>query len=357
MIGESEPVVGATDPALAERLARAIALAGPIPVSQFMGAANAHYYATRDPLGRDFTTAPEVSQTFGELVGLCLADLWDRAGRPAAAAYAELGPGRGTLAGDALRVMARAGLQPPIHLVEFSPVLRAAQAERLPGAHWHATLDALPAGAPLLLVANEFLDALPIRQIVRTGAGWRERLVASQDTLFLPIPGHEPLDALIPPGLADAPPGSILETSPAQVTAVRQIARRIVAQGGGALLIDYGYAGPAVGDTLQAIRDGRPANPFDAPGEADLTAHVDFATLAEAARAEGAVVHGPVEQGRFLHALGLDSRVSALARAHPERAEELLAQRNRLAGPGQMGMLFKVLAITHPDWPIPAGLA
>ena len=320
-----------------------------------MSAANAHYYATRDPLGRDFTTAPEISQVFGELIGLCLADSWNRAGRPPVA-YAELGPGRGTLAADALRAMGRAGLNPPVHLVEFSPVLRAAQAERLPQAAWHATIDALP-HQPLLLVANEFLDALPIRQIIRTGAGWRERLVASQDTLFLPIPGQEALDALIPPGLADAAPGSILETSPAQVAAVRQIARRIVAQGGAALLIDYGYEGPAVGDTLQAIRGGKPANPFDAPGEADLTAHVDFGTLAEAARAEGATVHGPVEQGRFLHALGLDSRVSALARAHPERADELLAQRNRLAAPDQMGSLFKVLAIAHPDWPEPAGFA
>ena len=320
-----------------------------------MSAANAHYYAARDPLGRDFTTAPEISQVFGELIGLCLADGWERAGRPAVA-YAELGPGRGTLAADALRAMTRAGLTPPVHLVEFSPVLRAAQAERLPQAEWHATIDALPE-QPLLLIANEFLDALPIRQIIRTGAGWRERLVASQDTLFLPVPGQEPLDALIPPGLADAPPGSIVETSPAQVAAVRQIARRIVAHGGAALLIDYGYEGPAVGDTLQAIRDGKPANPFDAPGEADLTAHVDFGTLAEAARAEGAAVHGPVEQGRFLHALGLDSRVSALARTHPERAEELLAQRNRLAAPDQMGSLFKVLAITHPDWPQPAGFA
>ena len=341
---------------MAERLARAIALAGPIPVSQFMGAANAHYYATRDPLGRDFTTAPEVSQVFGELIGLCLADLWDHAGRPGAA-YAELGPGRGTLAVDALRAMARAELAPPVHLVEFSPVLRAAQAKRLPQAQWHATLEALPDDAPLLLVANEFLDALPVRQLIRTGAGWRERLVASQDLLFLPVPGQQPLDALIPSGLADAPPGSILETSPAQVAAVRGIARRLVAQGGAALVIDYGYRGPAVGDTLQAIRDGKPANPFDMPGEADLTAHVDFGTLAEAARAEGAAVHGPVEQGRFLHALGLDSRVSALARRHPERADELLAQRNRLAAPDEMGELFKVLAITHPDWPVPAGFA
>lgn len=321
-----------------------------------MSAANAHYYATRDPLGRDFTTSPEISQMFGELIGLGLADLWDRAGRPSAA-YAELGPGRGTLAADALRAMARAGLRPAVHLVEFSPVLRAAQAERLPHAHWHATLETLPGDTPLLVIANEFLDALPIRQLVRTGAGWRERLVASQDTLFLPVPGQQPLDALIPAALADAPPGSILETSPAQVSAVRQLARRVTAQGGAALLIDYGYQGPAIGDTLQAIRGGQPANPFDAPGEADLTAHVDFGTLAEAARAEGAVVHGAVEQGAFLHALGLDSRVSALARAHPDRADELLGQRNRLAASDQMGTLFKVLAIGHPDWPPLAGFA
>jgi SAM-dependent MidA family methyltransferase len=181
-----------SEDALPERLARAIALAGPIPVSQYMAAANGHYYATRDPLGTDgdFVTAPEISQMFGELVGLWGADLWDRAERPDVA-WVELGPGRGTLAVDAMRAMARAGLTPDVHLVETSPVLRAMQAERLPNATWHDAVETLPTDRPLIVVANEFFDALPIRQLVKGPDAWRERLVACQDILFLPIAGVE----------------------------------------------------------------------------------------------------------------------------------------------------------------------
>ena len=348
----------APEGALPDRLARAITLAGPIPIAQFMAAANAHYYATRDPLGAagDFITAPEISQMFGELLGLALADAWDRAGRPPSA-YVELGPGRGTLAADALRAMAKAGLAPSAHLVETSPVLRAAQAQRLPDAAWHDDLASLPDDAALLVVANEFFDALPIRQLVRTADGWRERLVACQDTLFLPIAGKPVPDAVIPPALRDAQPGAILETAPAAVAMVRALARRLVAQGGVAIVIDYGYEGPAIGDTLQAVRGHAYANPFDAPGEQDLTAHVDFATLKAAAEAEGAAAWGPVEQGGLLLALGLDSRATALARTAPDRAEELVAQRQRLVAPDQMGRLFKALAIAAPGWPAPGGFA
>ncbi|HEU4959036.1 MAG TPA: SAM-dependent methyltransferase [Sphingomonas sp.] len=323
-----------------------------------MAAANAHYYATRDPLGPtgDFVTAPEVSQMFGELIGLALADAWDRAARPPAA-YVELGPGRGTLAADALRAMAKAGLAPPAHCVEASPVLRASQAERLPDATWHDDLATLPDDRALLAVANEFFDALPIRQLVKGADGWRERLVACQDTLFLPIAGKPVPDAVIPPGLRDARPGAILETSPAAVAVVRALARRLVAQGGVAILVDYGYEGPAIGDTLQAVRGHAYANPFDAPGEQDVTAHVDFATLKAAAEAEGAAAWGPVDQGDFLLALGIDSRAAALARAAPTRADDLVAQRQRLVAPDQMGRLFKVLAIAAPSWPGPAGVA
>ena len=341
---------------LPERIARAITLAGPIPLSQFMAAANAHYYATRDPLGAggDFVTAPEISQMFGELIGIWAADLWTRAERPAAH-YVELGPGRGTLAVDALRAMSKAGLRPPVHLVETSPALRAQQAERLPDAEWCVDLVGVPDQGALLVVANEFFDALPIRQLVKTAEGWRERLVACQDTLFLPIVGTTGFDAIIPPDLRDSPDGSILETSPASVATMRALAQRVMQQGGAALIIDYGYVGPAVGDSFQAVRGHAYANPFDAPGEADLTAHVDFGTLAEAARVEGAAVHGPVGQGEFLAALGIDSRVAALARAAPERADELAAARERLVN--TMGESFGVLAITHPDWPTPAGFA
>jgi NADH dehydrogenase [ubiquinone] 1 alpha subcomplex assembly factor 7 len=346
------PDTALTDTALPERLARAIALAGPIPVAQYMAAANAQYYATRDPLGTagDFTTAPEISQMFGELVGLWCADLWDRAGRPDVA-WVELGPGRGTLAADALRAMSKAGLEPSVHFVETSPALRAAQAERVPAAIWHDTIDTLPTDRPLIVVANEFFDALPIRQLVKREQ-WHERLVAAQDLLFLPIAGKPLPDAVIPEPFRDAPAGSILETSPAAVGIVRGLAKRIAEQGGALIAIDYGYEGPALGDTFQAVRGHAFANPFEAPGEHDLTAHVDFTTLAAATQAEGAVAWGPVTQRDLLGGLGIDSRTSALAKASPARAESLAADRRRLMD--DMGTLFKALAITAPNWPTPA---
>jgi SAM-dependent MidA family methyltransferase len=343
---------------LPDRLARAITMAGPIPLSQYMGAANTHYYATRDPLGTrgDFTTAPEISQMFGELVGLALADMWDRAGRPQAH-YVELGPGRGTLAADALRAMASAGLTPPVHFVENSPALRAEQARAVPQAEWSLDLIGLPDDAPLLLVANEFFDALPIRQLIKTPQGWRERLVACQDTLFLPVVGNTVFDPIIPHQFRDAPDGSILETSPPSVAILRALAAKLLAQGGAAIIIDYGYAGPALGDTLQAVRGHAYANPFEEPGEADLTAHVDFGTLIEAARAEGLEAHGPVTQGAFLTALGIGPRAQALAARSPDRAEEIETARHRLVHDEAMGELFKVIALTAPGWPAPAGFA
>jgi SAM-dependent MidA family methyltransferase len=321
-----------------------------------MAAANAHYYATRDPLGSagDFTTAPEISQMFGELIGLWCADLWDRAGRPDIA-WVELGPGRGTLAADALRAMARAGLAPPVHFVETSPVLRGAQAERVPEAIWHDDVSTLPRDQPLIVIANEFFDALPIRQLVSTGAGWHERLVACQDILFLPIAGKQVPDTVIPPALRDSPPGSIIETSPASVAVMRTLAQAIAAQGGAVLAIDYGYEGPAIGDTLQAVRAHAFANPFDTPGEQDLTAHVDFATLAAAALAEGTRASPVIGQGALLTALGIDARAAALGKAAPERAAGIAADKARLTE--AMGTLFKALAITAPAWPEPAGFA
>ena len=338
---------------LPERLARAITLGGPIPVSQFMAAANAHYYATRDPLGAagDFTTAPEISQMFGELIGLWAADLWDRAGRPADALWVELGPGRGTLTADALRAMRAAGFLPPVHFVETSPVLRAEQAKRVADAVWHDDVEDLPSDRPLIIIANEVFDALPIRQLVRAANGWHERLVACQDVLFLPIAGKQVPDSVIPEGLRDAAPGAIIETSPASVGIMRVLAARIVAQGGALLAIDYGYQGPAIGDTLQAVRGHAFANPFDEPGERDLTAHVDFATLGLVGHASGAIASGPIDQGDLLRALGIDARAAALAQKDPR----VLADRDRLVE--DMGTLFKALAIRHPDWPQPAGFA
>jgi SAM-dependent MidA family methyltransferase len=299
-----------------------------------MAEANAHYYATRDPFGAagDFTTAPEISQMFGELAGLWLADLWLRSGQPGGAHYVELGPGRGTLAADALRAMKGAGLTPDVHLVETSPVLRAAQAERLPGATWHDDLATLPAEGPLLVVANEFFDALPVEQNVSPG---RIRTVDWHGGRFVPIGEVE------------------TETSPASLAIAADLSRRIAAQAGAALIVDYGHDRPGRGDTLQAVSRHAYADPFEAPGERDLTAHVDFSALASAA--EGVRVSGPVPQGAWLDAMGLPVRAAALARAAPDRTGEINAARDRLSAPSQMGRLFKVLAFSARQWQEPAG--
>ena len=301
-----------------------------------MDACNSYYYATRDPLGAagDFTTAPEVSQMFGELVGAALADVWARAGRPAAR-YVELGPGRGTLASDALRIMRSAGLRPSVHFVETSPVLRQAQAAQVGAAEWHDRIDELPQNGALLVVANEFLDALPIRQHVN---GAERHVVAAAG------------------GLAFDRGGEIVESSPARDAAVQALAERLVRQGGAALIIDYGHERTAPGDTLQAIKGHRFAAVLDKPGEQDLTSHVDFQRVAAVAREAGAAVAGPVEQGPWLERLGIMARARMLANAAPERAAEIEAARARLCRPDQMGSLFKVLAIHAPDWPSPASL-
>ena len=327
-----------------------------MPVSQFMAAANADYYAQGCAIGGDFITAPEISQMFGELIGAALADVWDRAGRPECA-LVELGPGRGTLAADALRAMAKAGLRPPVHFVETSPLLRMAQSAAVPDAIWHNDMTTLPNNVALLVVANEFFDALPVEQLVRGIDGWHQRLVACQDVLFLPVVGKPVPDDIIPEALRDSPVGSIVESSPASVTAVRYLAKRLAGQGGAALVIDYGYDGPAVGETLQAVRGHRFANPFDAPGTVDLSAHVDFTTLGAAAALAGATVHGPVPQRDFLGSLGIASRAAALARQSPERADGITAAHQRLTDPAAMGTLFRVMALTGSDWPVPVGVS
>jgi NADH dehydrogenase [ubiquinone] 1 alpha subcomplex assembly factor 7 len=342
------------DLSVADRLARLIGAAGPISVSTFMAEANAHYYAARDPFGAagDFTTAPEISQMFGELVGLWLADVWQRAGRPADAAYVELGPGRGTLAADALRGMRRAGLAPEVHLVETSPVLRTAQAERVRDAVWHGDIASLPPGRPLLLVANEFFDALPVRQLVATKRGWHERLVAHSEAGFTPVPGP-----LLPVPLDPAPTGTVFETSPASVSIVRSLAQRLVSAGGAALIVDYGRERSGTGDTLQAVSRHAYADPWQEPGSRDLTAHVDFEALGRAAGEQGARIWGPRPQGEWLEAMGIGVRAAALAAAAPERAGEIAGAHARLTAPEQMGTLFKVLALTAPAWPEPEGFA
>jgi NADH dehydrogenase [ubiquinone] 1 alpha subcomplex assembly factor 7 len=324
------------DTDVTERLRRRIEEEGPISVADYMAAANAHYYATRAAIGAegDFITAPEISQMFGELIGVWLADLWFRAGRPAQAHYVELGPGRGTLAEDALRAMRGAGLEPPIELVETSPRLREVQAERLPSPRWHDDIASLPEGGPLLIVANEFFDALPVRQIDQSGA---ELTIAWQDDRFVRN-------------------GSVhREDSPASLKVLEGLARRLLLQGGAALIIDYGHSRPGTGDTLQAVSAHAYADPWEAPGSRDLTAHVDFHALAEAGREAGVRVFGPVTQGDWLEAMGIQLRAASLAKAAPERTEEIAAARDRLIGAGRMGRLFKVLALVAPRWPEPAG--
>jgi SAM-dependent MidA family methyltransferase len=320
-----------------------------------MAAANAAYYAARDPLGAagDFITAPEISQMFGELVGLWIADLALRAQADATMAYVELGPGRGTLAADALRAMGRAGLAPPVHFVETSPALRARQRAAVLQAAWHDEVATLPDDRPLIVIANEFLDALPIRQFERTGRGWRERMVADGRLCL----AEADCAASIPLQLADAPLGAIVEHCPAGEAVMRDIGARIARQGGAALIIDYGYEGPATGDTLQAVQAHGFADPLTAPGTRDLTAHVDFALLAAVARGEGLRAGPCIGQGAFLTALGIAARETALARANPAQAAALAEARHRLVAGDQMGRLFRVLAVRHADWPAPAGFA
>src|SRR4051812_34952478 len=298
---------------LEERLKARIAAEGPITVADYMAESSAHYYATRDPFGieGDFMTAPEISQMFGELAGLWLADLWRRAGRPATARYVELGPGRGTLAEDALRAMRGAGLAPPVELVETSPVLRAAQAERL-SARWHDDLSTLPDTGPMLVVANEFFDALPIRQYE---AGRELRI------------GYE--GGFVRDGSVET------EDSPLALAIIEDLARRLAAQGGAALILDYGHDRPGTGDTLQAVSSHAYADPFEAPGERDLTAHVDFPALASAARTAGVRIFGPSPQGAWLNAMGIKLRAASLAKAAPERGADIAAARARLTAPDQ----------------------
>ena len=336
---------------------RLIATTGPISLAHYMAEANARYYARGHPLGEggDFITAPEISQMFGELIGLWLADMWQRAGRPEPAYYVELGPGRGTLARDALRAMKRSGLEPQVHFIETSDALRKLQLEAVPEALFHPDLSNVPFEGPILLVANEFLDALPVRQLIRTGEGWREVMVAVDGDRFVGVPGARPMDAALPANRRDEPEGALIETSPAAAAAVQEVAARLVEQGGAALFIDYGHAEPRTGSTFQAVRRHEKADPFAAPGEADLTAHVDFATLAEVAQAQGCRWLGTATQGDWLRALGIEGRAAALAAASPQHRETLESALHRLTDAGEMGELFKVMGLAASGGPDAAG--
>ncbi|HEX4847755.1 MAG TPA: SAM-dependent methyltransferase [Novosphingobium sp.] len=350
-----------TDEAPAESLAtifrRLIANTGPISLMHYMGESNARYYGAKDPLGAagDFVTAPEISQMFGELIGLWLADMWINAGREEPVHYVELGPGRGTLAQDALRVARRYGLEPQVHFVETSTALKDVQLAGLPGAQWHDDLSTVPPYGPILLVANEFLDALPVRQLVMTPDGWRERMVVPEGDRFVCVAGSQPMDAAVPEARRQAEVGTILETCPGAAATVYEVAGRLVEQGGAALFIDYGHDAPRDGSTLQAVRDHLKVDPFVGPGEADLTAHVDFATLAPIALSRGCKWLGTVPQGRWLRNLGIDARAQALAERAPQHAAAIETAKERLVGEGQMGVLFKVMGLCSPAWPGGAG--
>jgi NADH dehydrogenase [ubiquinone] 1 alpha subcomplex assembly factor 7 len=323
------------------------------------------YYRTADPLGTggDFTTAPEISQLFGEMIGAWLIDCWVQSGRPEQVNLVELGPGRGTLMADILRTARQAPdwlKAVRVHLVEINPRLRQAQAALLSdyAPQWHESLSTVPDG-PVMLVANEFLDALPIRQLVFWDGTWRERLVdwsAESGFRYAVSAGPSALSFLLPANLPAAQ-GDVHELSPAVIAAGTEIASRIARHGGAALIVDYGRAESASVETLQAVRAHRMVKVLDDPGKADLSAHVDFALLSRVAREAGATVAGPVTQGAFLDAVGIRLRAERLKRGLPADASAMLDQAvGRLTDPDAMGQLFKVLAVLSPGI-TPAGVS
>lgn len=351
---------------LKDLLIARIRAAGPITVGDYMTECLLHpefgYYTTRDPLGRagDFITAPEISQMFGELIGLSLAQSWMDQGCPAPFALAELGPGRGTLMVDLLRATRavpgfHGAMQ--VYLVEASPHLRRVQAKTLAGYApvWIDQVDDLP-DAPLYLVANEFFDALPVRQFLRDGAGWAERMVgvvADQLSFGQATPGPQPALAH---RLEDTQDGDLVEHCAAAGAVIENVSARIARRGGAALIIDYGDW-RSLGDTLQALKGHEAVEPLDMPGQADLTAHVDFEPLCQMARTAGCSHSKVTPQGVFLERLGITQRAQSLAQQQGNEAlNDLIAAHRRLTHPEEMGNLFKVLGVYPADKTPPAGL-
>ncbi|MGJ0502897.1 MAG: class I SAM-dependent methyltransferase [Methylocystis sp.] len=351
--------------ALKREIVETIAHDGPMTLERYMSLCLTHprygYYMTRDPFGAngDFVTAPEISQMFGELLGVWVTEAWRAAGAPSEARLIELGPGRGTLMSDVLRVTPIAPnffSAVSVHLVETSPVLRETQRQTLARAakpvQWHLNFDETPHG-PAFILANEFFDALPVRHYVKTAGGWREQLVGLDAQGELAYGLSDQIETALNVPARD---GSIIEVNAAGQELMGDIATRLVAEGGALLLIDYGYEQTSLGDSLQAVSRHAYVDPLAAPGEADLTAHVDFAALARAARARGAKVLGPVTQAHFLLQLGIERRAETLSKkATPEQAQAIVDAFERLAGVDdarhQMGGLFKVMAVTHPEMP------
>ena len=359
-----------TENLLADKIARRIRREGPLSLAAYMAMAlhdpDLGYYAQHQPLGAagDFVTAPEISQVFGELIGLWCALVWEQIGRPDPVILAELGPGSGVLADDLLRA---AGAVPELrralrlYLVETSPVLRTAQQRRLAFKQpvWLGRVEELPAG-PVLIVANEFLDALPIRQFVRGRRHWSERMVALDREgrlVFVDGPENPVLSLLVPEALRDTTdPGTVFEFCPSALALGTVLGTRLTRDPGAALFIDYGHFPSRAGPSLRALSRHQPVDPLTLPGSADLSAHVDFAAFADAARTAGSDVYGPVPQGRFLGMLGAGERLAALSkRATSDQRPWLESGVERLLDPAQMGDLFKALALVSPSLPTPVG--
>ena len=351
---------------LEAEIRRLIALAGPMPVAEFMGLCLGHptygYYVAHDPFaaGGDFTTSPEISQMFGELLGLWCAAAWRQMGAPASIRLIELGPGRGTMMHDMLRaayVMPDFRKAVSVHLVETSPALRHRQKQTFGKLDvkmaWHDALTDIPEG-PAIIIANEFFDALPVNQAVKQADGWHERVVGTEENgEFTFGTAREPLKSFeqtLPPQVRMAEVGSIYEWR-ADAPAL-EIGRRVVHGGGSALIIDYGHTESMIGDTFQALHGQRKANPLAAPGESDVTAHVDFQALACAAESIGARVHGPLDQATLLRRLGIEQRAVNLKKvAPPDKAAaiDVAVARLTAGGPTGMGTMFKALGVSTPD--------
>ena len=343
--------------ALTKIIKTMIAEEGPMPLDRYMALCLGHpqhgYYMTRDPFGQsgDFTTAPEISQIFGELIGVWVAKLWEQLGAPRHFALVELGPGRGTLMADVLRVLTKipaCAKAASIHLVETSPVLRAAQLERMPSATWHDSVASLPA-LPTIILANEFFDALPIRQFERkSGQSFERCVVATESGLdinLLPTPARIPFSG-----------EGVFEESSIRDAVATHLGNHISTVSGAALIIDYGHLRSAPCDTLQAMKSHSYCNITDHAGEADITSHVDFESLGRGFGKGGAKVARPMTQGNFLQAMGLEARTRVLAaKASASKQQTIITASERLANPAQMGELFKVMAVTgglnEPPYP------